>query len=124
MSDEIAARIAELKTYQAGWLWGEGEAFNPEFLDWVGDRVQELVDAGVETPAICGWPPADVVIEWHVPGCHPSLDIAAATRAGYWHVRLPATADGCDEKELDMTQPESWAWVVAQLLGIGEAKGE
>jgi hypothetical protein len=123
VTNDISARIDELRGLKPGWLDGAGDAPGPEFLDWLNQQFEPRYPADVPLP--CLYPTAEggVQAEWSVGAHEISLEIASDTHQAEWQALNLETGDQA-ARRLDLDDPAGWAWVAGQIRTIARQGGE
>jgi hypothetical protein len=77
----VAVRIQQLRTIQAGWLDGAGEAPSAASLDWLEDLLGQLPsDGSVPRPYLYPTPQGSVQAEWDIGPWSVTAEVDAENR--------------------------------------------
>ncbi len=125
---DLVARLEEFKSLEAGWLNGEGLAYEAAKLDWLAETLADRssrLGLDLRLRPNCGFvasPRIDcrVIFEWMKNDCMISLDIDLNLRVGVWNVLLLDCERGADEEAaaLDLDGDEDWLWLRRRLDAI------
>lgn len=119
---EISARLDQLKHLQAGWLDGRGETFSPEGLDWLANRLENVLRGDQPRPHLYPTPEGGVRAEWSRPPIDASLEVDLHQQTAYWHsVNLDDDSDEV-EKDLDLNRDQDCAWLHEAVSQLGSGK--
>lgn len=114
---DVAARLDEIRLLRDGWCDGQGVGFSASGLEWLSDSFEEHVPESVPLPYLYPTDSAGIRAEWSISDCDCSLDIDLDRKSGYWH-NLNLKTDAENTRELDLSGPSGWEWVVGQVRDI------
>ena len=114
---DIRVRIDELKQLRLGWLDGKGISPAHDGLDWLAQSF-DLFYADVPLPYLYPTPEGRVLAEWSHKPWSSSLEIDLTRKSGDWHT-LNLDTDVEESRELDLTNPKDWEWLVQEISRIG-----
>jgi hypothetical protein len=117
VTNDVSARIDELRGLKPGWLDRAGDAPSPAFLDWLNGKFESCYPDAVPLPYLYPTAEGGVQAEWSVGAHEISLEIDSGTHRGEWQA-LSLENDQETTKQLDLDDPASWTWVVGQIRMI------
>jgi hypothetical protein len=117
VTNDVSARLDELRGLKPGWLDRAGDVPSPAFLDWLEQRFESSYPDAVPLPYLYPTAEGGVQAEWSVGAHEISLEIAAATHQAEWQA-LNLENDRQDTRQLDLDDPASWAWIVGEIRMI------
>ena len=117
---DIPRRLDEFRLLRDGWLAGEGIAPRPADLDWLATAFADRFPADLPRPRLYPTAEGGVQAEWMLGRRDISLTVDLPARSAYWHV-LNLASDQDDDRHLDLSGAQAWAWVVDQLAHFGRA---
>ena len=111
---DVAARLAELRAMQDGWLDGDGVAPPHAGLDWLADSFQSRYPEDVPLPYTYPTPEGGVQMEWSLGPFEISLEIDLASHSAEWFwVEIPTDAEG--ERMLNLDDATAWDWFASEI---------
>ena len=61
---DVIVRIDELKLLKRGWLDGNGEAFDPQQMDWIVEAFKSFYPDDTKLPYLFPTPEGNLTAEW------------------------------------------------------------
>ncbi len=123
VTNDVSARIDELRGLRPGWLDRAGEVPHPAFLDWLEQQFERCHPDAVPLPYLYPTAEGGVQAEWSLGAHEISLEIAGDTHQAEWQA-LNLESDQEDTRRLDLDDPASWAWIVGEIRMIAEGGKE
>jgi hypothetical protein len=118
-SNDIDARLDELRALRAGWLDGLGEALRSSGVDWLGNAFQRYYPDHLPLPFLYPTVEGGVQAEWSLPPHEVSITVSLETRRGEWHsLNLDDDTEG--SQEVDLESADGWAWLSSEIARLGE----
>lgn len=111
---DTRVRIEALKLLEKGWLDGQGVAPPHDGLDWLADAFDSLYPDESPLPYLFPTPEGRLLAEWSIAPWAVSLEIDLVAKSGQWH-SLNLDTDVEETRDLDLTIPTDWEWIVEQL---------
>jgi hypothetical protein len=116
---DIQARLEELRFLKEGWLDGEGDAFDPEGMDWLESSVRAYYVAGTPLPHIFPSPGGQVVFQWKIVDTLATLEIDLRDKTAYWHT-LDLSSRSDSDEDLNLDGAADWNRLKQRLASISE----
>ena len=118
---DIHARVDELRQLQTGWLDGDGQPLASAGLNWFVDSFDSNFPDELPLPYLYPTPEGGVQAEWSHEAVEVSLNIDLISHQAVWHL-LDMSIDREDSRVLDLSNTESWKWIVAEVQQLGGQK--
>ena len=118
---QLASRLDELRTLNAGWHDGKGKAPDRNKLNQVAQKIVGNYPERLPLPAIVPTPEGNLLFEWDTPN-DPSLDLELANLKGVFHAFH--IEKGEVEYEFSLSDPNEWTRLFAilnQNIGFANA---
>lgn len=114
-SNDVAARLEELKALRDGWLDGK-KGFAPDKvgLDWLSHAFQRSYPEDFPLPFLYPTAEGGVQAEWSVGNWEITLEVDLQSHASEWHA-LEMTTEDEEEKKLNLNESDAWKWLVAEI---------
>ncbi|MEI6415960.1 MAG: hypothetical protein WCP34_17120 [Pseudomonadota bacterium] len=119
-SNDIAARLDELRALKNGWLDGKGFAPASEGLDWLANRFESLYPDDLPLPYLYPTAEGGIQAEWSLHGHEITLEISLDTHRGEWNALNMETEEAM-EQILDLDEREGWDWLATQIQPLSGA---
>lgn len=113
-TNDVGARIEELRALKNGWLDGLGLAPSAEGLTWFSKSFELQYPEDLPLPFIYPTAEGGVQAEWSLSAHEISLEIDLDSQTGEWHDHDSAT-DRADTQTLNLAKPEEWARLAAKI---------
>ena len=117
VTNDVFARIEELRALEPGWLDRAGDAPSPAFLDWLNQKFECCYPDSAPLPYLYPTAEGGVQAEWSVGAHEISLEIASDTHQAEWQA-LDLESDEQATRQLDLNDSAAWMWVVEQIRMI------
>lgn len=122
----IRARIYELAALSADPNW-DFAPLSRAGLAWLEVQLTRACIGGMPMPWIYPTPDGNVQLEWRLGTWAPSLEVNTLHRTGYFHTCDVAATDGDHDAreftDIDLHDPEGWAFVAGELDQDRKAAG-
>lgn len=130
---DVPAQLDEFRDMQDGWAdgiqyasdWGNGYGKAPshEGLDWLADKFTSEYPGDLPLPRAYPTPEGDVQMEWLLGRIDISLEIDLGDHTSYWHWVDLNGFDRDGEKELNLDDGDSWAWLTSTIRRLVASSG-
>ena len=112
---DVPACLDEFRALEPGWLEGDGLAPSSAGLDWLADAFVRLYPSDAPLPHTYPTPEGGVRMEWSQGANVIVLEIDLNSRIGEW-LWFDRNSDAEMERTLDLDVPDSWEWLVSEIL--------
>ncbi|AMD92497.1 hypothetical protein [Desulfomicrobium orale] len=114
-SNDIAARVEELKSLRHGWLDGkQGFAPDKAGLDWLAETFQRNYPDELPQPYLYPTAEGGVQAEWSLNDWEISLEVDFERHQGQWHA-LNMSNEQEEERTLNLNEPADWQWLSKEI---------
>jgi hypothetical protein len=112
---DVASRLEEFLTLEAGWMDGDGNAFNKSDLDWLTERFESNFNSDTLIPF--AFPTADggIQFEWKSGPKDMTVDVTLNDKKAYLHY-LDSSINEDFERELDLNSQNGWDDLIGLVL--------
>ena len=110
--DPVTRRVVELARLTDGWLDGEGVAPDSDGLAWLNFSLHTRhLNLGLPQPHIYPSQDGSVGCEWSISNYECEIEVDLKRHVGTWTVVDMEGDSPTEERELDLDDADSWAWV-------------
>ncbi len=121
-TNDVPARIEELKNLKDGWLDGKGSTLSSEGLDWFAKIFEANYPDELPLPFVYPTAEGGIQVEWSLGGHELSLEIDFARHSGEWH-RLKIQNQQEDNRSLNLEDDGDWKWLANEIRQLAGAQG-
>lgn len=114
-TNDIAARLEELKGLRHGWLDGKkGFAPDKASLDWLAEVFQRNYPDELPLPYLYPTAEGGIQAEWSAGGWEITLEIDLDRQRGEWQA-LEMAIEAEEEKTLNLNDSADWQWLAVEI---------
>jgi hypothetical protein len=117
VTNDVSARVEELRALEPGWLDRAGNAPSSAFLDWLNQKFECCYPDSAPLPFLYPTAEGGVQAEWSVSAHEISLEIAPDTHHAEWQA-LELESGEQATRHLDLDDQANWEWIVGQMRAI------
>ena len=117
-TNDVPARIDELRAIRDGWLDGKGIAPTVAHLDWFSREFSNRYPQELSLPYVYPTAEGGLQLEWSHPPHEASLEIDLAARSADWHSVNLENGEETSET-LNLAEPKAWDSLAAYLREQG-----
>ena len=121
---DVDSRLDEFRNVQDGWLKDGGVAPDHAGLDWLSKTLTTYYPADLPLPYTYLMADGGVSLEWSFGVKDVTIEVDIKTYKGEWYVYDSANKSISDVLSLDLSEYDSWSWVVKQLHNLKDNKND
>lgn len=111
---DVPAQLDDMRALRGGWLDGQGDAPDGQFLDWLSTTFDRVFPGDLPLPRAYPTPEGGVQFEWSPGPCDVSLQIDPASHCGDWH-SLHMQTHHADTITFDLNSDIDWQTMIAKI---------